>query len=64
MIQYVSSPKTHTLRLIDFGSACCMSSGFNKVGYKGENKGPRSIMYCGPEEFVNEDYPYAFDLVS
>jgi hypothetical protein len=35
---------------------------FNKLGYKGENKGPRSILYCAPEEFVNEEYPYAFDI--
>ncbi|KAL7535390.1 hypothetical protein ACHAXR_006459 [Thalassiosira sp. AJA248-18] len=56
-------PKTQTLRLIDFGSACCMSSWTaNKLGYKGENKGPRSILYCAPEEFVNEEHPYAFDL--
>lgn len=59
---------TQTLRLIDFGSACCMdsSSWYNqqKVGYKGENKGVRSILYCPPEEFVNEEYPYAFDLYS
>ena len=34
----------------------------NKLGYKGENKGPRSILYCAPEEFVNEEHPYAFDL--
>ena len=60
--------KTHSLQLIDFGSACCMdsSSWYNqqKVGYKGENKGVRSILYCPPEEFVNEEYPYAFDLYS
>jgi len=35
---------------------------FNKLGCKGENKGPRSILYCAPEEFVNEEYPYTFDL--
>lgn len=62
-------PTTKTLRLIDFGSACCMdsSSWYNqqkKVGYKGDNKGVRSILYCPPEEFVNEEYPYAFDLYS
>jgi len=56
-------PNTHTLRLIDFGSACCMNSWTaNKLGYKGENKGPRSILYCAPEEFVNEEHPYAFDI--
>jgi len=57
--------KTHTLRLIDFGSACCMSSWTaNKLGYRGDNKGVRSILYCAPEEFVNEEYPYAFDMYS
>ena len=42
------------------------SSWYNqqKVGYKGDNKGVRSILYCPPEEFVNEEYPYAFDLYS
>ena len=40
------SPETRTLRIIDFGSACCMNSWTaNKPGYKGENKGPRSILY-------------------
>lgn len=34
----------------------------HKLGYRGENKGPRSILYCAPEEFVNEEYPYAFDM--
>mmetsp|Transcript_54067 Transcript_54067/g.114828 ORF Transcript_54067/g.114828 Transcript_54067/m.114828 type:complete len:589 (-) Transcript_54067:41-1807(-) len=56
-------PETRTLRLIDFGSACCMSSwSTNKLGFKGPNKGPRSILYCAPEEFVDEEHPYAFDL--
>lgn len=58
-------PATHTLRLIDFGSACDMSSWSNKkLGYRGEDKGPRSILYCAPEEFVNEENPYAFDVYS
>jgi len=40
-------PKSQTLRLIDLGSACCMSSwNSNKLGFKGSNKGPRSILYC------------------
>mmetsp|Transcript_8238 Transcript_8238/g.15398 ORF Transcript_8238/g.15398 Transcript_8238/m.15398 type:complete len:564 (-) Transcript_8238:84-1775(-) len=56
-------PKTHTLRMIDFGSACCMSNwSANKLGFKGSGKGPRSILYCAPEEFVDEEHPYAFDL--
>ncbi len=82
-----SSRESHTLRIIDFGSACCMSTWTtNKLGYRGENKGPRSILYvqvcfpmellqnyqsiyicnlnryCAPEEFVNEEHPYAFDI--
>jgi serine/threonine protein kinase len=71
--------QSHTLRLIDFGSACCMTSETTivdwslssstkkqqrRVGYRGENKGPRSLLYCPPEEFVNEQYPYAFDIYS
>ncbi|KAL7532548.1 hypothetical protein ACHAWF_005958 [Thalassiosira exigua] len=56
-------PDDRTLRLIDFGSACCMNSWTGKkLGYKGENKGPRSILYCAPEEFVDEEQPYAFDV--
>ncbi len=58
-------PVSNTLKLIDFGSACDMSSwSNNKLGYRGENKGPRSILYCAPEEFVDEKSPYAFDLYS
>lgn len=56
-------PVTHTLRLLDFGSACDMSSWSpKKLGYRGENKGPRSILYCAPEEFVDPESPYAFDI--
>ncbi|KAL7441629.1 hypothetical protein ACHAXM_007932 [Skeletonema potamos] len=58
-------PSTRTLRLIDFGSACDMSSwSAKKPGYRGEDKGPRSILYCAPEEFVNPESPYAFDMYS
>ena len=39
-----------------------MSSWTSKAGYRGQNKGPRSILYCAPEEFVNEECPYAFDV--
>jgi serine/threonine protein kinase len=56
------SPKTNTLRLIDFGSACDMSGWTSKAGYRGQNKGPRSILYCAPEEFIDEENPYAFDV--
>lgn len=58
-------PVSNTLKIIDFGSACDMSSwSTNKLGYRGENKGPRSILYCAPEEFVDEKSPYAFDVYS
>ena len=58
-------PMSKTLRLIDFGSACDMSSwSHKKTGYRGEDKGPRSILYCAPEEFVDPESPYAFDLYS
>lgn len=39
-----------------------MSSWTARAGYRGQNKGPRSILYCAPEEFVNEEHPYAFDI--
>lgn len=39
-----------------------MSSWTTRAGYRGQNKGPRSILYCAPEEFVNEEHPYSFDI--
>jgi len=39
-----------------------MSSCTSKAGYRGQNKGPRSILYCAPEEFANEECPYSFDI--
>jgi len=52
------------LRIIDFGSAADMSSVFDRRGYRGAEKGIRSLLYCAPEEFVEEDHPYAFDVYS
>ena len=39
-----------------------MSSWTSKAWYRGHNKGPRSILYCAPEEFANEECPYSFDI--
>lgn len=64
LILNTGSSKSKALRLIDFGSACDMTSWTKKAGYRGQNKGPRSILYCAPEEFVNEEHPYAFDVYS
>lgn len=55
---------THCLRLIDFGSACDMGSWVVRRGYSGPEKGPLSVLYCAPEEFVVEDDPYSFDVYS
>ena len=53
-----------SLRLIDFGSAADMASFTDRRGYRGKNKGVRNLLYCAPEEFVEEDHPYAFDVYS
>jgi len=52
------------LRIIDFGSAADMASIFDRRGYRGAEKGVRSLLYCAPEEFVEEGHPYAFDVYS
>ena len=52
------------LRIIDFGSACDMSNWITRKGYKGKEKGVRTILYCPPEEFIEVDHPYAFDVYS
>lgn len=33
-------------------------------GYRGAGKGVRTILYCAPEEFVEAEHPYAFDVYS
>lgn len=52
------------LRLIDFGSACDMSSWLQRKGYRGEERGVLTILYCPPEEFVEQTHPYAYDVYS
>jgi serine/threonine protein kinase len=52
------------LRVIDFGSACDMSNWITRKGYQGQEKGIRTILYCPPEEFIEVDHPYAFDVYS
>jgi len=56
--------KAKCLRIIDFGSACDMSSWMSRKGYQGKEKGIRTILYCPPEEFIEVDHPYAFDVYS
>mmetsp|Transcript_18135 Transcript_18135/g.25555 ORF Transcript_18135/g.25555 Transcript_18135/m.25555 type:complete len:286 (+) Transcript_18135:194-1051(+) len=41
-----------------------MASLVYRRGYRGPRRGPRSLLYCAPEEFVEEDHPYAFDVYS
>ena len=41
-----------------------MASFLDRRGYRGENKGVRNLLYCAPEEFVEVDHPYAFDIYS
>jgi serine/threonine protein kinase len=57
-------PTTQSLQLIDFGSAADMGNWISQKGYRGTEKGIRSILYCAPEEFVQEQHPYAFDVYS
>mmetsp|Transcript_6112 Transcript_6112/g.17103 ORF Transcript_6112/g.17103 Transcript_6112/m.17103 type:complete len:529 (-) Transcript_6112:61-1647(-) len=52
------------LRLIDFGSACDMSSWLERKGYRGAERGVRTLLFCAPEEFVEAEHPYAFDVYS
>jgi len=52
------------IRLIDFGSACDMSSWLERKGYRGAERGIRTLLYCAPEEFVEAEHPYAFDVYS
>ena len=55
---------THSLQLIDFGSAADIGNWISKKGYRGDEKGARSILYCAPEEFIEKEHPYAFDVYS
>eukprot|EP00547_Thalassionema_nitzschioides_P006052 CAMPEP_0194206988 /NCGR_PEP_ID=MMETSP0156-20130528/5875_1 /TAXON_ID=33649 /ORGANISM="Thalassionema nitzschioides, Strain L26-B" /LENGTH=482 /DNA_ID=CAMNT_0038933657 /DNA_START=71 /DNA_END=1515 /DNA_ORIENTATION=- len=52
------------LRLIDFGGACDLSSWLHRKGYRGSERGIRTLLYCPPEEFIELDHPFAFDLYS
>lgn len=59
-------PATRSLRLIDFGSACEMKGGWpfaRKRGYR-PDRGPCSVLYCPPEELIDEGAPYAYDVYS
>jgi len=54
---------SRTLRLIDFGSACEMGGWFSRRGYQSE-RGPCSVLYCAPEQLLDAESPYAFDVYS
>ena len=56
--------QSHCIRLIDFGSACDMSSWLERKGYRGAERGVRTLLFCAPEEFVEAEHPYAFDVYS
>jgi len=58
-------PVEQKLRLIDFGSAADMGNWVVRRGYRGpKGGGPLSLLYCAPEEFLDESHPYAFDIYS
>ena len=56
-------PSSHTLRLIDFGSACEIGGWFTRRGFEAD-RGPCSVLYCAPEQLVCQEAPYAFDVYS
>ena len=56
-------PSSHTLRLIDFGSACEIGGWFTQRGFQAD-RGPCSVLYCAPEQLVRQEAPYAFDVYS
>ena len=56
-------PASHTLRLIDFGSACEIGGWFTQRGFQAD-RGPCSVLYCAPEQLVRQEAPYAFDVYS
>ena len=56
-------PASHTLRLIDFGSACEIGGWFTQRGFQAD-RGPCSVLYCAPEQLVCQEAPYAFDVYS
>ena len=55
---------SHCLRLIDFGGACDLSSWLGRKGYRGRERGIRTLLYCPPEEFIEMEHPFAFDIYS
>ena len=50
---------SHCIHFIDFGSACDMSSWLERKGYRGAERGVRTLLFCAPEEFVEAEHPYA-----
>ena len=55
-------PRTHSIRIIDFGAGVDLSHWLHRIGYDGEDKGIRTILYCPPEEFIELDHPYSYDI--
>lgn len=41
-----------------------MSGWLQRKGYRGAERGIRTLLYCAPEEFVEAEHPYAFDVYS
>ena len=51
-------PASHTLRLIDFGSACEIGGWFTQRGFQAD-RGPCSVLYCAPEQLLRQEAPCA-----
>ena len=49
-------PASHTLRLIDFGSACEIGGWFTQRGFQA-SRGPCSVLYCAPEQLLRQEAP-------
>jgi serine/threonine protein kinase len=55
--------RQQTLQLIDFGSACDVAGGLVRRGLRSDRV-PCSVLYCPPEQRLDERFPFAYDVYS
>lgn len=60
---FVVDEENHRLRLIDFGAACDVTSWLYHRGLR-PDRVPCTVLYCPPEQRIDEHNPYAFDIYS
>jgi len=53
----------HHVRLIDFGASCDVAGWLTKRGLR-PDRTPCTVLWCAPEQFVDEKHPYAYDVYS